>query len=281
MTTPEPFDRKLRRLHRDRASPLWKDHAFLQQRIAEELIERLADVQRSFSSVLMLGHGTAELSSTLAAKQMAIAHADPGFRFARSDKGVQCDEDRLPFRDASFDLIFSVGLFDTTNDLPGALTLARRCLKPDGLFLAGFPGAGSLPVLKRAMLDADIVQNAANARIHPQIDVRAAGDLLGRAGFALPVADRESLDVRYSSLTSLIADLRGSGLSSLLNGPSLSKSARDIAEKSFASLGDNGRTTERFEIIFLTAWAPSPDQPKPAKRGSGSVSLSEAFKKSD
>src|SRR5919107_1568930 len=124
--------------------------------------------------------------------------------FDRRAGGVQGDEDRLPFADEAFDLIVSVGVLDTVNDLPGALLLIRRALRPDGLFLAAFPGAGSLPRLKRAMLAADAVGGGAAARVHPQIEVRSAGDLLTRAGFALPVVDVQPVDVRFASLLGLV-----------------------------------------------------------------------------
>ena len=78
---------------------------------------------------------------------------DPGFAFARAAQGVQADEDRLPFADGAFDLVVSVGVLDSVNDLPGALLLIRRSLRPDGLFMGAFAGAGSLPRLKRAMLE--------------------------------------------------------------------------------------------------------------------------------
>ena len=118
--------------------------------------------------------------------------ADAGRRFAAAASGVQGDEDRLPFADHAFDLIVSVGALDSVNDLPGALTLIRRALRPDGLFLAAFAGAGSLPRLRAAMRAAEEAEDiAASPHIHPQIDVRAAGDLLGRAGFALPVVDSD------------------------------------------------------------------------------------------
>src|SRR3546814_8603837 len=81
-------------------------------------------------------------------------------------------------------------------DMPGAVILVRRILRPDGLFLAAFAGAGSLPVLRSALLAGDADRPAQH--IHPQIDVRSAGDLLSRAGFAMPVADGDSLTVRRS-----------------------------------------------------------------------------------
>ncbi len=186
----QPFDRALRRLRRDRAAALGAGADYLLRRAADELIERLAPVRRRFADALDLGCGAGQLAASLRARGLAVAAADPGALFAARAGGVQCDEDRLPFADASFDLVVSAGALDSVNDLPGALVLIRRALRPDGLFLAAFAGAGSLPRLRGAMRAAEEAEGgAASPHIHPQIDVRAAGDLLGRAGFALPVAD--------------------------------------------------------------------------------------------
>jgi SAM-dependent methyltransferase len=208
--------------------------------------------------------------------------ADPGFLFARASAGVQCDEDRLPFADGSFDLVLSVGLFDSVNDLPGALTLIRRVLRPDGLLLAAFVGAGSLPRLRAAMLAADEAQGGAAPRIHPQIDVRAAGDLLTRAGFALPVADVEPVHIRYSGLARLLSDLRGMAGTNVLRAQHrapLSRLGYAAALADFDSAADpDGKTVEKFDILHLSGWAPSPDQPKAARRGSATASLADALR---
>ena len=45
----------------------------------------------------------------------------------------------------------------------------------------------------------------------PFVDVRDAGDLLQRAGFALPLADLDTLTVSYPNTFKLMADLRGMG----------------------------------------------------------------------
>ncbi len=104
------------------------------------------------------------------------------------------------------------------------------------------------------------------ARIHPQIDVRSAGDLLVRAGFALPVADVESLSVRYGNLGRLLGDLRGMAATNLLvDRTPLRRDTLARAADAFAAQADpDGRTAERFEIIFLTGWAPAP-VPAPAR----------------
>jgi SAM-dependent methyltransferase len=276
-----PFDRRLRRLRRDRAAPRFEGANYLHRAAAEELLDRLDCVTRTFTQALILGCPDRFLSGALAGRGLEVVSADPGFAFARATAGVQCDEDRLPFADASFDLVMSVGLLDSVNDLPGALTLIRRALRPDGLFLAAFVGAGSLAMLRRAMLAADEVAGGAAPRVHPQIDVRAAGNLLARVGFALPVADLQTVEVRYSGLTSLVSDLRAMGGTNLLAGRAgpLPRAGYAAALAAFASAAEpDGKTVERFDIVHLLGWAPSPDQPKAARRGSASASLADALR---
>jgi SAM-dependent methyltransferase len=206
-----------------------------------------------------------------------IARADAGHAFARAAGGVQADEDRLPFADRSVDLVVSAGVLDSVNDVPGALVLARRVLRPDGLFLAAFLGGESLSTVRAVLLGAEADRPA--ARAHPRIDVRSAGDLMVRAGFALPVADVETLTVRYRDLFGLLRDLRGMGATSLLAAPPLRRETLARAAALFAERADaDGRTAERFDIVYVTGWAPAPSQPQPARRGSGTASLADALK---
>ena len=237
------------------------------------LAERLDSVKRRFAEILDLGC----FDGGFALPGARIARLDAGFGFARFAGGVQADEDRLPFADASFDCVVSAGVLDQVNDLPGALTLARRVLRPDGLFLGAFVGGGSLPALRAAFRAAEGDRPA--ARIHPQIDVRSAGNLLVRAGFALPVADVETLHVDYGSLGTLLDDLRGMAATNLLRTRvPLTRAALAAAAASFAGAADaDGRTHERVELVYLTGWAPDASQPQPAKRGSATSSLAQAL----
>ncbi len=241
----------------------------------EGLEERLASVRRDFTDVLNLGCFDGSFSPPPGAR---VARVDAGFGFARMAAAVQATEDALPFADASFDLVASAGVLDMVNDLPGALALIRRVLRPDGLFLGAFAGAGSLSTLREILRATE--SDRPVARLHPQVDVRAAGDLLMRAGFALPVADGETLTVRYQDFGRLLADLRGMGATNVMPGRRpMTRSTLATAAAAFAARADaDGRTTERFEIIFMTGWAPAPSQPQPARRGSATASLAAALK---
>lgn len=270
MQPPEIFDPATRRRRRDRAASDYASHAFLRETMLNGIAERLATVKRDFTEVLDLGCFDGAFAPPPGSR---VAQIDAGFSFARDAGGVQGEEDHLPFADASFDLVISAGVLDQINDLPGALALARRILRPDGLFLAAFVGAGSLDTLRGALREAEGERPA--PRLHPQIDVRAAGDLLVRAGFALPVADVETMRVRYAGIGRLLDDLRGMAASNLLRERRpIRRDTLAAAAAAFAARADeDGRVTERFQIVYLTGWAPAPDQPKPARRGSGTASL--------
>lgn len=282
MAVPEIFDRTLRRRRRDRAAADHAAHGFVRDHMIEGLLDRLDLVTRPFADALDLGCADGAIGRALAARGMRVTSADAGARFATAAGGVQCDEDRLPFADASFDLVMSAGALDGVNDLPGALALIRRVLRPDGLFLCAFLGAGSLPRLRAGLLDADLATDRpAASRLHPQIDVRAAGDLLQRVGFALPVADGESLTARYADPLRLMHDLRGMAATSILKdrAPPLVRAQLASLAEAFAAHADpDGRVSERFEIVYLIGWAPAPGQPQPARRGSATASLAEALR---
>ena len=169
---------------------------------------------------------------------------------------------------------------DSVNDLPGALVQIRRVLKPDGLFLGHMFGAGSLALLKSILLEAE--GDRAAPHIHPQIDLRSAADLLVRAGFKLPVADLDVTEVRYANWRSIVSDLRDAGIGNALAGPRryLGKDIGARLDDAFAHRVDaQGRATEGFTHLYLSGWSPSADQPKPAKRGSGQVSLADFLSK--
>jgi hypothetical protein len=113
-------------------------------------------------------------------------------------------------------------------------------------------------------------------------DLRDLGGLLGRAGFALPVADTLKLKVRYPSLARLAADLRGMGETNALRSRHRRVPLRDLfplAEQIYRQhFSDNdGLLTATFEIVFLTGWAPSETQQKPLRPGSAKQRLADAL----
>ena len=212
--------------------------------MVEDVLDRLGFLRVEPKRALVIGDWTGQLDRALATRGAQTLVLEPSAGF---------DEEQ-PYLTSGHDFIASLGRLDTVNDLPGALIHLRNALAPGGLMIASFIGAGSLPVLRAAMLTADGERPA--PRIHPQVDVRAGGQLLQRSGFADPVIDSRSLDVSFGSLERLVEDLRGQGMTNVLarSGPPLGKAALARARAAFAEAGKDGRTTERFEILTLSGW---------------------------
>lgn len=275
MTVTRIFDRQARRLRRDRQARAGVSP--VEAHVAELLGERLDAVNRRFERALVINAGSGATSAMLAARGIAVTATDVGARFATARNGLQYDEDALDVPAAGFDLVVTPAWLDTVDDLPGALIQARRALVPDGLFLACLPVAPSLVALRRAVAVADGEQ--AVARLHPQIDLRAAGDLLVRAGFALPVADGETIKLAYRAFGTLIDDLRAAGATNVLaKRRAVDRGWLIRAARAFAEQGDaDGRTLETITLATLTGWSPAPSQPQPAKRGSATMRLDNAL----
>lgn len=256
---------------------------FLLIRSAEDMIERLRAVQRPFQMIADIGTPGPHLAQLLSAgwPQSRVLRVAPLALTAQGETGVGVvgDVERLPIAAGSLDLAVSALALQSANDLPGALVQIRRALKPDGLFLGAILGGRSLHELRTALIDAESeTSGGVSPRVAPFADVRDMGGLLQRAGFALPVADSDVLTVRYDHLFALMADLRRMGATNTLVGRSRRPTSRAVflraAERYRERFADaDGRIRATFEIVSLSGWAPDPGQQKPARRGSGQISL--------
>jgi len=274
-SAPAIFDRHARRIRRDATAD--HEEPFLTGLMIDEVLDRIDTIKRAFADALIVG-AEPRLIAELRARGMTVTVVDPAPRRAALNGGVQAEEDDGSLPVAAFDLVVALGTLETVDDLPGSLALMRRALRPDGAFVAIFPGAGSLPTLRAAVASVDQREGRAVARFHPQIDVRAAGDLLVRAGFALPVADVARFDLSYASLDRLLDDLRAAAMRNVLTGRyAATKRWRAMLEAAFLDDAPDGRVKETIAFIVLTGWAPAPGQPKPAARGSATASLATAL----
>jgi NADH dehydrogenase [ubiquinone] 1 alpha subcomplex assembly factor 5 len=288
MSPPVIFDRKALRRRRDRAAAGLPAHDFLFRHAAASVAERLAAVNRRFARVLDLGGRSGLFLRSWQPEEPPelAAVSDLSFGMVRRLGGplaVAADEEQLPFAERSFDLIVSVLSLHAVNDLPGALIQIRRALKPDGLFAGVFFGPETLKELRSSLLIAeDACEGGASPRIAPFVDVRELGNLLGRAGFALPVADTGTITVRYSSALHLLQDLRGMGETNVLLERRRKPMRRETLarmcaeyESRFGQAG--GRIPASFELVQGVGWAPHESQQKPLRPGSAISRLADAL----
>ena len=279
------FDRALIR-HRHARAVALGPATFLLDRVADDMADRLAAVLRRFDVAVDLG--TPDNAVRVALKRQdtvgtVIAANALGDIRLRGELFVAADEEALPFRDASLDLVVSALALQFVNDLPGVLVQIRRALKPDGLFLAALLGGDTLTELRQSFATAESdIEGGISPRVVPFADLRDLGGLVQRAGFALPVTDVDRLTVRYETVLSLMRDLRRMGATNTLvarrrmplRRATLLRMAEIYADR-FAD--DDGRVRATFEIVWLSGWAPHESQQRPLKPGSARARLADAL----
>lgn len=278
------FDRQAVRRHRDRAAASAHAVAPILHDIADRLLDRLDDTKHRFTHALDVG-GRGAVAPLLRARGMNVVSTDlsPAMAARAGAPAVAADEEFLPFAPASFDLIVANLSLHWVNDLPGALIQIARILKPDGLFLGALLGGATLWQLRQALAAAESeIDGGLSPRVSPFADLRDAAGLLQRAGFALPVADSETIEVDYESALALMRDLRAMGESNLVVGRRRGMAGRAVLLRAAELYGERfarpgGRVTASFEVLFLHGWSPHASQPKALKPGSAAQRLADAL----
>ncbi|MDE2601463.1 MAG: methyltransferase domain-containing protein [Bradyrhizobium sp.] len=271
---PLLFDRALLLARQARARKLGAV-TFLLDRVAGDFEERLRAVLRDFSDAADVWTPGELLREPMRDRFRNVVHIglEGGLREA------------LSLQAESLDLVVSALAFQFVNDLPGVLAQIRRALRPDGLLLAAMIGGDTLTELRQSLAAAEAeCEGGVSPRVAPLADLRDAGALLQRVGFALPVIDLDRVVVRYDNAFALMADLRRMGATNILferrrtptRRATMLRMARIYAER-FAD--SDGRIRATFDVIWLSGWAPHESQPKPLKPGSAAASLEAAVKR--
>ncbi|WCS27993.1 methyltransferase domain-containing protein [Methylobacterium sp. NMS14P] len=256
---------------------------FLLDRLVEDLDDRLGAVLRSFVSVLDLATPRPAATRMLAARYPAsrqvrlAALPEPGGDL------IVGDPEALPLATGSLDLAVSLLALHAVNDLPGTLIQLRRALRPDGLFVGCLLGGATLTELRQSFAQAESeIEGGVSPRVAPFAAVREAGALLQRAGFALPVADTDTLTVRYADPFGLMRDLRTMGMTNVLTErrrtPLRRATLLRMAEIYAERFSDpDGRVRATFEVLWLSGWVPHETQQKPLRPGTAKTRLADAL----
>jgi len=269
---PFLFDRALYVERLNRAQVTGQD--VLGRTIAEELRERLALIARDFEHACIIAPDP---------RSIADAVSILGKTHAIEMREIESGDD-LHLETQRFDAIFNILDLHAANDVPGQLSQMYRALRPDGLFLSCLFAGDTLSELRQSWLAAEAqLTGGASPRVAPMIDVRELGNLLQRAGFALPVADLDRTIVRYADAISLMHEIHRFGMSNNLQGRSRVPVSRRLLggaaahyQQQFAD--PDGRVRATLEIAWLTAWSPHESQQQPLKPGSARMRLADALK---
>ncbi|HTZ71926.1 MAG TPA: methyltransferase domain-containing protein [Acetobacteraceae bacterium] len=270
------FDRLAVRRHRDRAAATLPVVADILDELSQRLLDRLDDTTHHFTEALDIG-GRGAIAPALRARGMRVVSIDPSPRLAACAGGlaVAGDAEFMPLAPGKFDLAIACLSLHWINDLPGALIQIRQSLRPDGLFLASVPVLGTLDALRRALTATEAeLTGGASPRVSPFPDLRDCASLLQRAGFALPVADVEDIELVYADPFALLRDLRAAGETNAVRLRSRRPPPPALFPTALAAMrGDGEKLRINLRLATLTGWAPSATQPQPLKPGTGQVSL--------
>lgn len=267
---PQIVERSWLFAHRRRAHRSLKSAASidaLYDLVAGELQDRLAFVNRAFTRIAVIGWQADRLIAKLGWTATAIE-----------------DAEILDLAPQNYDLIIYGPDLHWHNDPLGQLIQIHRALQADGMMLAmGFCGQ-SLHELRSVLAEAEQqVEGGLSPRVLPMADVRAWGQLLQRAGFAMPVADMLPLTLSYRSLTALAHELRYCGEANAMRqqrgwmSRSMWACAEALYKAHFSDPADPSRIKASIELAILTGWAPSPDQARPLRPGSAAMRLADAL----
>ena len=252
-------------LERFRARALSAPALFLHEDAADDVQERLSEVNRRFTAPAVVTPFAQVWEGRL-----------PGAR-------IVADTPVLDLEPGAHDLVIHALGLHWADDPLGQIIQCRRALRADGLFLGVTFGGQTLHELRAALAEAEAeVTGGLSPRVVPMGEIRDLGALVQRAGLALPVADAFSRRILYRDLMHLVRDLRamgeGNALATRHRAPlprALIARAAQIYAQGFGDA--EGRIPVTVETIVLTGWAPADSQPKPLRPGSAAARLADAL----
>jgi malonyl-CoA O-methyltransferase len=249
----------------DRASASYDAAAALQERVRNELIERLVELKLSPERILDLGAGTGHASRELKRrypKSLTVA-ADiaPGMlvrakaqsRWLRRFERVRADAYSLPFRTGSFDLVFSSLMLQWCDELDVVFAEIARVLKPGGVLLFSTFGPGTLAELREAWGASDAPGNHVNHFFDPH----ALGSALMHAGLSEPVLDVDRTVIDYPDVLTLMRELKAIGAHNVTAGRVRGLTGRKrlaAMTQAYELLRRGGKLPATYEIIHAICW---------------------------
>jgi malonyl-CoA O-methyltransferase len=266
MHSPDPLKLDLKRVRAsfDRASASYEAASVLQDRVREELLERLDLLKLEPAVVLDLGAGTGLGVRALKrryrrATVIALDIAPGMLREARRHSSflarferVCADSVRLPFKDASVDLVFSNLMLQWCDEPDPAFAEIRRVLKPTGFLAFTTFGPDTLRELRAAWSQAD-----GHEHVSRFLDMHDIGEALSRAGLVEPVLDVDRIQLSYNDAHTLMRDLKAIGAHNATQGRPrglTGKSRMNRMVDAYEVFRTEGRLPATYEVIYGAAW---------------------------
>ncbi|XP_061843989.2 arginine-hydroxylase NDUFAF5, mitochondrial [Nerophis lumbriciformis] len=288
--TANVFDRTMKKRQKDWAAstPDSRKYDYLREEVGSGVADRVYDVARTFPVALELGAGRGHIAQHLNKEAVerlfltdisdAVLQQASGGEMATHV--VMADEEFLPFKENTFDLVLSSLSLHWINDLPGALRQILHVLKPDGVFIGAMVGGETLYQLRCSLQLAETEREGGfSPHISPYTAVTDLGNLLGQAGFNMLTVDIDEVQVHYPSIMEVMMDLQGMGESNcawnrraMLHRDTILAAAA-VYKEMYGK--EDGSIPATFDVLYMIGWKPHESQAKAAKRGSASVSFAD------
>ena len=266
MREPSALNKRDVRRQFDRAAASFDSADFVHRVTRDGLLERLQPLRVNAETILDLGAATGNTMEQLRKRfsgarvvSLDLSHdmlraATRKRRWFSRTSFVQADAEKLPFSDASFDVVFSNLLLPWLTDPATALAEVARVLRKDGVFVFATLGPDSLLQLSRAWSRVD-----AGAHVNRFLDMHDIGDALVRAGLADPVLDVDHLTVKYADPVKLFQDLTRTGARNALQQRRRGLLGRRAFEKLLAELRSEGNSIAiELELVYGHCWGTGP-----------------------
>ena len=264
------IDRNAMRFSFEKSADTYDAVAVLQQEVAHRLVERMDLMSMKPVSILDAGSGTGFVSQLLAERypKAKITALDLAFNMLNKAKGkrsfkqrwnkrfnyVNAEVEKLPFADASIELITSGLTLQWCQDLPKVFAEFKRVLAPGGLLMFSSFGPDTLKELRQSWAEVDDL-----AHVNAFADLHDVGDALLQTGFLDPVMDMEMLTVTYKDVKTVMRDLKQIGAHNVMHGRSHNITGKNKLQKMINAY-EKFRTDDLLpvthEIVYGHAWVP-------------------------
>ena len=254
------FDRKLLKARRNKVASNIDDYDFLFNEVAANLRYRFSLVKKQLPDGLFIGDVKGKFSDSLEHNLGVhnIIRADLAEAF---EPNIVLDEESLPFKSESFDVVLSLLTMQWVNDISKTLQEIKRVLRPNSLFIGAMLGGVTLRELRKSLMQAELnLIGESSSRVIPFVDSYDMSQLMLRAGFDVPVVDSEIITVEYPNVNKLIDDIKGMGATNISNGRVKKLSPKNlfaetdkIYKKNYAD--DKGFIPASFDIVYFTGWS--------------------------
>uniref|UniRef100_A0A8C9VN97 Arginine-hydroxylase NDUFAF5, mitochondrial n=1 Tax=Scleropages formosus TaxID=113540 RepID=A0A8C9VN97_SCLFO len=275
------FDRSMKRRQKGWAAALRDRQQFeyLRDEVGSRVADRVYDVSRTFPLALDVGCGRSHIAEHLnkdfVERLFLTDISEDSLKLKKESeiptRCVLADEEFLPFRENTFDLVMSSLSLHWINDLPGALRQIHYVLKPDGVFIGAMVGGETLYELRCSLQLAELEREGGFApHVSPYTAITDLGNLLGQAGFNMLTVVRPHHDHAGMGESNCAWNRK-----SMLHRDTMLAAAAIYKEMYGAK---DGSVPATFEIFYMIGWKPHESQAKPARRGSANVSFGDLSK---